>query len=74
MIFDIIFHKRLFGKRVFVKQGGVLKFYGREKEFAELKRIHEISHEISQFAVVMGRRRVGKTELVEKALNDGENP
>lgn len=48
-----------------------MKFYGREMEIGELKRIREISHETSQFTVVTGRRRVGKTELVDKALNDG---
>lgn len=48
-----------------------MKFYGREMEIGELTRIREISHETSQFTVVTGRRRVGKTELVDKALNDG---
>lgn len=51
-----------------------MKFYGREAELAELKRIREISRETSQFTVVTGRRRIGKTELVEKAFNDGKAP
>jgi AAA+ ATPase superfamily predicted ATPase len=59
---------------MFVKIGDDMKFYGREKELAELKRIREISYETSQFTVVTGRRRVGKTELVEKAFNDGKTP
>jgi AAA+ ATPase superfamily predicted ATPase len=52
-------------------KGGFMKFYGREMEIGELKRIREISYETSQFTVVTGRRRIGKTELVDKALNDG---
>ena len=55
-------------------KGVSMRFFGREIEIAELKRIREISHEASQFTVVTGRRRIGKTELVEKSLNDGAEP
>ena len=55
-------------------KGVSMRFFGREIEIAELKRIREISHETSQFTVVTGRRRIGKTELVEKSLNDGAEP
>ncbi|MBQ7189043.1 MAG: ATP-binding protein [Kiritimatiellae bacterium] len=51
-----------------------MKFYGREAELAELARIRKLSMESSRFTVVTGRRRVGKTELIEKAFNDGNTP
>ena len=51
-----------------------MKFYGREAELDELATIRRLSLESSRFTVVTGRRRVGKTELVEKALRDGKTP
>ena len=51
-----------------------MKFYGREAELDELATIRRLSLESSRFTVVTGRRRVGKTELVEKALRDGKMP
>ena len=51
-----------------------MKFYGREEELKELRLIREASFESARFTVVTGRRRVGKTELLEKALNDGSSP
>ena len=48
-----------------------MKFYGREVEIAILRKEREVSHRHSRFTVVTGRRRVGKTELIDKALNDG---
>ena len=51
-----------------------MKFYGREEELQELRRIRESSLESARFTVITGRRRVGKTELLEKALNDGNFP
>ena len=51
-----------------------MKFYGREEELKELRWIRESSLESARFTVVTGRRRVGKTELLEKALNDGVSP
>ena len=51
-----------------------MKFYGREEELVELRRIRELSHDSARFTVITGRRRVGKTELLEKALNDGNEP
>ncbi len=49
-----------------------MKFYGRTQEIEELRKIRELSHESSRFTVVTGRRRIGKTELVERALDDGQ--
>ncbi len=51
-----------------------MKFYGRNDELSELKRIRDLSREASRFTVVTGRRRVGKTELVERAFGDGKTP
>ena len=50
-----------------------MKFYGREKEIAALRREREISHKTARFTVVTGRRRVGKTELIRQALDDGRD-
>jgi len=50
-----------------------MEFFGREKEIAELRKIRKLSHKYAKFTVITGRRRIGKTELVKKALNDGED-
>jgi len=49
-----------------------MKFYGRQEEISLLRQARDISREFSQFTVVTGRRRVGKTEVIKQALNDGE--
>ncbi len=42
-----------------------MKFYNREKELAMLREIRERSFENhSQFTVITGRRRIGKTKLM----------
>jgi len=51
-----------------------MDFVGRQDEIEELQRIRVVSETESRFTVISGRRRVGKTELVERALNDGKNP
>lgn len=51
-----------------------MKFYGRENEVDELRKIRHLSKTGSRMTVLTGRRRIGKTELVDKALNDGEHP
>ena len=48
-----------------------MKFYDREKEIARLREIRGRSGSAAQFTVVTGRRRVGKTSLVRRALGDG---
>jgi len=48
-----------------------MKFYGREEEIGILRHERMLSHSAARFTVVTGRRRVGKTELLEHALNDG---
>ena len=47
-----------------------MKFFGRDNEMRELRKIREISHETARFTVLTGRRRVGKTELVKQAYSD----
>ncbi len=45
-----------------------MRFYGREKELSELQTIREYSRTNSQFTMVTGRRRIGKTELILKSV------
>lgn len=49
-----------------------MRFFDRKSEIAELKEIAARSAEVAQFTVVTGRRRVGKTSLVLKALEGEE--
>ncbi|MCQ2291505.1 MAG: ATPase, partial [Muribaculaceae bacterium] len=45
-----------------------MKFYDRETELQELHRLDDLSHSVSQFTVLIGRRRTGKTTLLVKAF------
>ena len=48
-----------------------MNFYNRESELEELKRIQALSFsDHSRLTVVTGRRRIGKTSLVMKAVKD----
>ena len=47
-----------------------MKFYDRENEIAELRRIDDLAETSSQFTVLLGRRRTGKTTLMTKAFED----
>ncbi|MDE5874896.1 MAG: ATP-binding protein, partial [Muribaculaceae bacterium] len=53
-----------------------MKFYNREQEIAELKRIENLSfNDRSRMTVLTGRRRIGKTSLVKKAFgNSSKTP
>lgn len=51
-----------------------MDFFGRQEEIAELRKIREISFSDARLTVLTGRRRVGKTELVKAALDDGVQP
>ena len=51
-----------------------MDFIAREAEIAFFRKIRERSCENAQFTVLTGRRRVGKTALLRKALSDGEIP
>ena len=45
-----------------------MKFYNREKEIAELRRLDALAEHSAQLTVLMGRRRTGKTTLMTHAL------
>lgn len=46
-----------------------MRFYNREEELKELKRIQKLAfEESSRMTVVTGRRRIGKTSLIMKAV------
>lgn len=48
-----------------------MKFYNRENEIAKLHEIRDLSYnDHSRLTVVTGRRRIGKTSLIGKALDD----
>ena len=49
------------------------RFYGREKELSTLKRIEKQSESSATFTVLMGRRRVGKTELTKRIMDNSEH-
>ena len=51
-----------------------MRFFGRDEELRELKRIRDLSVSNSRFTVITGRRRVGKTELIERAFGGGSMP
>ena len=46
-----------------------MKFYNREKELALLQRIEKSSRVLSKMTVIVGRRRIGKTKLIQKAFD-----
>lgn len=43
-----------------------MRFFDRETEFEKLREIEGLSHEVAQFTIITGRRRIGKTEMVKK--------
>lgn len=47
-----------------------MRFFDRTKEISSLREIRRMARESSQFTVVTGRRRIGKTSLVWKAYED----
>ncbi len=52
-----------------------MRFYNRENEIAELKRICNLSFtHNSRMTVLTGRRRIGKTSLIKKVFEDSEEP
>jgi len=50
-----------------------MKFFDREREIELLRNIERRSHDVAQFTVVTGRRRVGKTSLVLKAVENAKS-
>lgn len=52
-----------------------MRFYNRENEISELKRICNLSFtHSSRMTVLTGRRRIGKTSLIKKAFEDSDAP
>lgn len=52
-----------------------MRFYNRENEIAELKRICNLSFtHNSRMTVLTGRRRIGKTSLIKKAFGNCDEP
>lgn len=52
-----------------------MRFYNRENEIAELKRISNLAFtQNSRMTVLTGRRRIGKTSLIKKAFEDSDEP
>lgn len=47
-----------------------MKFYNREKELAQLKLMRERAVLSAQMTVVVGRRRIGKTSLLKKSIEN----
>ena len=47
-----------------------MEFFDRESEIALLREIREKANVSARFTVVTGRRRVGKTQLIKRALED----
>ena len=47
-----------------------MRFFDREQEFEKLREIEELSHEVAQFTIITGRRRIGKTEMVKRFFED----
>ena len=43
-----------------------MRFFDRKTEFEKLREIDDLSHEVAQFTIITGRRRIGKTEMVKK--------
>jgi AAA+ ATPase superfamily predicted ATPase len=50
--------------------GTIMRFYDRKSEMKELERIYELSKKSTHLTVIVGRRRVGKTRLVEEFMRD----
>ena len=49
-----------------------MRFYDRQSELAELSRIQRLAAtDSSRMTVVTGRRRIGKTSLIVRAMTDG---
>lgn len=64
-----VFSQRRLSQWPLRKQIIIMKFYNREKEVAELKRVQELAFtQNSRMIVVTGRRRIGKTSLIKEAL------
>ena len=55
-------------KRDFMSENFMKLIFYDEQEFEKLREIEELSHEVTQFTTITGRRRIGKTEMVKRYL------
>lgn len=46
-----------------------MRFFDRKNEIEKLRKIEELSYKVAQFTVISGRRRIGKTSLVQQAYD-----
>lgn len=49
-----------------------MKFYDRKEELSKIERITDLSKSVAQMTFIVGRRRIGKTKLITKALNGSD--
>lgn len=47
-----------------------MKFYNREKELTNLQEIEIASKTSSKMTIIVGRRRIGKTKLIQEAYQN----
>ena len=47
-----------------------MKFFDRENEIEYLRKERKLAEKAARMTVVTGRRRVGKTQLIQKAFED----
>lgn len=47
-----------------------MRFYNREKELENLRKIELLSQQSSKMTFIVGRRRIGKTRLIQQAYNN----
>ncbi len=47
-----------------------MRFFDRAGEIEKLRKIREKSRVSARFTIITGRRRVGKTQLVKRAMED----
>lgn len=49
---------------------GIMQFYNRETELKQLNQVFNLTKSTSQMTVITGRRRIGKTRLILKAVEN----
>lgn len=67
------YHYFCYGGKIYGgnKNWNIMKFYNREHEIAKLQEVRELSYnDHSRLTVVTGRRRIGKTSLIGRAMGD----
>jgi AAA+ ATPase superfamily predicted ATPase len=47
-----------------------MDFYGRDREIGQIGEWEKLAHKSAQMTVIAGRRRIGKTTLIRRALKE----